>query len=243
MKRQSGVTLLEMLIAVTLFGIIMAGAFTALRAALSGMKRTNERFLASRRVLGAQKLLERQMAGFMPVVARCIAAGGSGPGGELPFFQGETETMRFVSSYSLGEGARGAPRILEFQVIPRDSGPGVRLVVNEHLYTGPFAAGRFCFGMAMDPVLGQPAPRFTPVEVGPGSFVLADRLASCRFLFKEPLPPPLFERWLGRWIHEAWPKAIRIEMIPLENDPGKPGPVTLTIPVFVTRVPQGVYFD
>ncbi len=243
MSRRAGVTLLEMLIAITLFSLIMAGSFTALRAGMSGMRRTNERFLANRRVLGAQKLLERQLAGFMPVVALCIAAGGPGPTGELPFFQGEIETMRFVSSYSLGEGARGAPRILEFQVIARDNGPGVRLVVNEHLYTGPLGAGRFCFGMAADPVSGGAAPRFTPVEVGPGSFVIADRLAACRFLYKETLPPPLLERWLVRWIHPIWPKAIRIEMTPLEDDPGKAGPVSLTIPVFVTRTPAGVYFD
>ena len=54
--------------------------------------------------------------------------------------------MRFVSSYSLQQGARGLPRILEFQVIRGEEGKGVRLVVNEQPYTGPRSAGFFVLG-------------------------------------------------------------------------------------------------
>ncbi|MEJ7607865.1 MAG: hypothetical protein WKF37_16740 [Bryobacteraceae bacterium] len=35
----------------------------------------------------------------------------------LPFFQGDTQTMRFVSTYSLQEAGRGFPGA-ELQVIP-----------------------------------------------------------------------------------------------------------------------------
>ena len=57
-------------------------------------------------------------------------------------FQGDPQTMRFVSSYSLTEAARGLPRLLEYQVIPGEDGNSVRLVVNEIVYTGPVKYAR-----------------------------------------------------------------------------------------------------
>jgi CheY-like chemotaxis protein len=93
------------------------------------------------------------------------------PTTKAQFFQGEPQSMRFVSTYSLQEAARGLPRILEFQVIPGEGGRGVRLVVNEQLYSGPAAAGFFCLGPGGDSF------RFRPIEIGPRSFVLADRLS------------------------------------------------------------------
>lgn len=241
--RNSGVTLLELLIAVTLLSLLVAGILTAMRVGLTAMQRTNARVMANRKALGAQRILEQQMTGFMPVIAECNAAGGPAPYQKVPFFQGETQTMRFVSSYSLSEASRGAPHILEFQIIPGEDNQGVRLVVNEHLYTGSLGAGSFCTGIANDPVLSAAVTQFTPVQTGPGSFVLADKLASCRFLYREIMPPPILERWLVRWIQPFWPSAIRIEMVALNPDPSKIGPTTLTIPLFVNRYPQGVYLD
>ena len=63
------------------------------------------------------------------------------------FFQGEPQSMRLASTYSLQQGERGLPMILEFQVIPGEDEQGVRLVVNEHWYTGPRGAGIYCIGM------------------------------------------------------------------------------------------------
>jgi hypothetical protein len=90
--------------------------------------------------------------------------------------------MRFVSTYSLNEASRGYPRILEFTVIPGDKGEGVRLVVNEFVYTGPLSAGMSCAGVQPGPV--GPQIIFKPVQISNASFVLADRLASCQFAFK-----------------------------------------------------------
>ncbi len=88
------------------------------------------------------------------------------------FFQGEAQSMRLASTYSLQQGARGMPMILEFQVIPGENDQGVRLVVNEQWYTGPRGAGMFCLGMGRDPVTGLPGPIFVPIQIGGNSFVL-----------------------------------------------------------------------
>ncbi len=242
-RSRAGVTLLELLIAVTLLSLLVAGVLTAMRAGMTALARTNARVIANRKAVGAQRILEQQLAGFMPVIAECNGGGGAGPFQKVPFFQGETETMRFVSTFSLSDASRGMPRVLEFQVIPGENGIGVRLVVNEHFYTGGLGAGRFCLGVGMDPVSGMTATQFPPVQTGPGSFVLADKLASCRMMYREPLPPPQFERWVPRWVQPYWPTAIRIEITPLEADPSKILPTTLTMPVFVNRAMMGAYFD
>ena len=67
--------------------------------------------------------------------------GGPIAGAKVAFFQGEPQSMRFVSSFSLHEGDRGLPHMLEFQVISGENGAGVRLVVNELIYSGPRSTG------------------------------------------------------------------------------------------------------
>lgn len=237
-----GVTLLELLVAVTLLSLLTGGVLLAMRVGFNAMQLTNDKLLAERRVLSVQRVLEQQIAGLMPVIADCLAAPELPPF-RRPFFQGEPQSMRFVSSYSLGEASRGYPRILEFQVIPGEDRQGVRLVVNEHFYTGPRSAGSFCLGAAPDPASGGLVTRFHPIQAGPGSFVLADRLAYCRFLYRELLPPPVAEHWTPLWVRPLWPSAVRIEMAPVEADPSRPPLVSITAPIRVNRVPFESYGD
>ena len=143
--------------------------------------------------------------------------------------------MRFVSSYSLDEAARGYPKVLEFQVIPGER-EGVRLVVNERVYAGPLSTGPFCTGRGENGV-----PSFLPVQTGTGSFVLADKLAACRLFYREVLPQAPFERWVPIWGKETLPSAIRIEMTPLPTGTLRLPLVSVTSPVRVTRDPKVVY--
>jgi len=241
-RRTAGVTLLELLIAVSLFALLSAGILTAFRVGLNAMEKTNGRLMDNRRMAGAQRLIEQQIAGFMPVTAECMATG-DGSRASIPFFQGEPQSMRFVTSYSLGDAGRGYPQILEYQVIPAEPGSGVRLIVNEQLYSGPRSAGMFCLGTAFDEALGMPTRRFPPVVAGQGSFVLADRLAFCRFFYREVRPRPEGERWVARWVAPIWPSAIRIEMAPIELDASRIQPLTVTAPIRVMRDPRIGYAD
>lgn len=236
MKSRAGVTLIELLIAISLLSLLSVGILMAMRVGLNAIEKANARLMDNRRVFSVQRILEQQLAGFMPEVADCLP-GPQAPPVKMPFFQGEPQSMRFVSSYSLGEAARGYPRILEFQVIPGENNAGVRLVVNEHLYTGPLGAGVFCLGRTPDPLSGIPVPRFRPIEIGPSSFVLADRLAYCRFSYREIAPAPLLERWVPVWTKVTWPTAVRVEMAPLEPDSTRLQLVTLVAPIRVNKVP------
>jgi hypothetical protein len=157
--------------------------------------------------------------------------------------QAEPQSMRMVSGYSLQEGWRGHPQILEFLVIPGKDGVGVRLVVNEIPYA-PSAAGMFCVGVAPNPDLGVTVPVFAPVEVGPKSFILADRLAFCRFSYNtgsgrdnDPIA------WRPSATGRGWPHGIRVEMAPIEPDPSRLQPITVTAPLFLHRQIGVTYED
>jgi prepilin-type N-terminal cleavage/methylation domain-containing protein len=244
-RRETGVTLIELLIAMTLLSLLSVGMVTSLRVGLSAMNKADAKLMSNRRVSSVERILEQEVDAIMPVGADCQPPADDTPPTRITFFQGEAASMRFASSYSLQQGARGLPAILEYQVIPGEAGQGVRLVVNEHIYTGTRGAGLFCLGTRQNPETGAPEPIFPPIVIGAGSFVLADKLAFCRFSFRDlatpPEPPQDYPQWLLHWTKPVLPSAIRIEMAPLLPDAAKLQPVTLTIPVRVTRRPLEPY--
>ncbi len=233
-RNSAGVTLMELLVAVLLLSLLSVGMVLTLRVALSAMTKTDSKLMANRRVVSVEHILNEEISGMIPATADCVAGGRKG--GLLMLFQGEAQSMRLASTYSLHEGARGVPMILEFQVIPGENNEGVRLVVNEQVYTGPRGAGALCIGMGRDPVTGQAAPLFVPIQIGSNSFVLSDRLAYCHFTFRDSRSKrdPL---WVDHWVAPMFPDAVRVDLAPLAPNAGSLQPVTLTVPIRLTRLP------
>lgn len=239
---QRGITLIELLVAITLLSLLSVAVLFGMRIGLNAMERSNDRLMTNRKVLGVERVLTQQIAGMIPVKADCSPTP-QAPPVRLPFFQGEPQTMRFVSSYSLNEAGRGYPRILEYQVIPGENGEGVRLIVNELWYSGPLSTGAACAGILPDPQAGVPVMQFRPVQVNPASFVLADKLLSCRFAYKEEKPIPQPDLWYERWVKRPMPNAVRIEMRPLSADPSRLEVPVIIAPVRINRNPEFEYRD
>lgn len=239
---QAGLTLIEVLLAITLLSTLSVGMLAAIRLGFDAMHNTGNRLMENRRIAGAQNALEQELAGFMPVKAIC-PAGPETPAVPFSFFEGQPQSMRLVSTFSLQEAWRGQPYIDELQVIPGVDGIGVRLIVNEIPYTGPRTAGFACLGMALDPESGLNVPQFRPIQTGPQSFVLADKLAWCRFAYLEPAKPPKEEHWRPNWVLTRWPLAIRVEMAPLDDNRARLRPLTVTTAVRVNRLPDINYVD
>jgi prepilin-type N-terminal cleavage/methylation domain-containing protein len=248
-KRQSGVTLIEVLIAITLLSLLSMAMLFAMRIGLNTFSKTNAKLMENRRVAGAQRILLEEIDGMMPVAAPCIGTpqntgAPQSASQTIGFFQGEPQAMRLVSTFSLQQGWRGMPQILELAVIPGAGGRGVRLVVNEVLYTGPPAAGRYCLGFAPDLITGAMTPRFAPVSAGPQSFVLADQLEFCRFSYLSPVPQPgLPPVWTAAWSAVGWPRGVRVEMAPLDPDGTRLQPIAVTAPVRLFRTLGIPYAD
>jgi len=121
-----------------------------MRVGLMAFSKTNNKLMENRRVAGAQRVVQEELEGMMPVVAPCGDPPGPGPA-KTALFEGQPQTMRLVSTFSLQQGWRGPPQILELFVIPGEDGRGVRLVVNEIPYTGPAGTALLCTGQHAGP--------------------------------------------------------------------------------------------
>ncbi|MBM3734793.1 MAG: prepilin-type N-terminal cleavage/methylation domain-containing protein [Acidobacteria bacterium] len=242
-RRRRGVTLIELLIAVTLVSLLSVGILFAMRVGLLTLEKTNIRLMANRRVLGAQRILEQQASNLMVVKTLCNGPRDDAGNGTMQFFHGEPGQMRFVSRYSIQEAARGYPQVLEYLVIPGERGIGVRLVVNELPYTGPPSVDPLCVGTGTDPATGFPVGRYPPVQPSPRSFVLADKLARCEFQYQIVDPGKGTRFWARQFQGLLPPAAIRVEMTPLEPDSSRLQMATHVIPVHVFRSTRVVYKD
>ncbi len=212
-----GFTLIELMISITLVAALSAGILMAMRTGLQTLQKTNDRLASNRRVLSVQQILQHQLSNAMPVMGLCDS------GGTLFAFNGTEQTLHLVSSYSMTEGARGFPRVIELQVIPADR--GVRLIANEAIYAGPQSVAQFCTG-----------GRYMPGRPGPQSIVMADRLAFCRFVYEAGDPhSPRGGGWTTEWNKPVLPYAVRIEMAPLMADAAHLPLLTVTAPIHITR--------
>jgi hypothetical protein len=197
-----------------------------MRTSLLSLEKINLRLQFNRRVMGMEQALTRQIGGVMPVMGDCGTK-------HVPIFQGTPELLRMVSSYSMAEGARGYPQFDEFVVIQGEN--GLRLVVTERPYSGPSSTAPFCSGDPDNPVAPQ---------VSASSMIVADRLASCSFSYREAIPdqPPL-GKWLPVWNKQDLPGAVKIEMTPLDSSPALLPVLNVTVPIHVTRLVRGTYED
>lgn len=225
-----GMTLMEVLIAVTLVALLSVGMLYSLRAGLGSVETIDRRVEADRRASGAQRILEQEFAHLMPVIAPCRAGAEGIPSAPSAFFDGEPQVMRFVSAYSLEGAARGQAKILEMFVISGSDRNSVRLVVNELPYFNPLSAGVLCFQRFDESSGGQQFLAFAPPQTSPSSFVLADRLARVSFAYRELLNVEPWERWTDRWMNpDALPDAVRVDMAPLPGDSARIPPLPLYV--------------
>jgi hypothetical protein len=237
---ESGITLIEVLIAVSLLSLLSLGVLMAMRIGFNTMDKTDAHLLHNRRVANARNIIENELQGLMPTHALFHAQPQTGI--YVPFLEFEPASMRFVTSYSLSEAWRGRPRIAALQVIPGDRGEGVRLILNETPYVGPSQAG------ALIAAIDQGLVRFAPIVAGDRSFVLADRLAYCRFSYLEsrlePAKPVAVRVWRSDWPRPlVLPLGIRIEMAPLDKSPGELRVSTVTVALNINRNPNLGYSD
>ncbi len=239
--RRAGFTLIETLIAVSLVALLSTAMLVAIRVALNAQSSATARLMSNRRVVGAQNALEQELNGFVPAPAAWNTDNGSVQ--RAPFFGGDESNLHMVSSFSLGAANRGMPEVLDFRVIPGENGEGARLIVNESPYHGAFSAQYHVAG-EQKTADGQSLIEFFPVQPGPNSFVLADKLAYCRFVYEALiLTPQVHTQWTNVWTRREWPVAIRVEMAPLDSASARLHPMTVTAELHASRLFNREYKD
>jgi prepilin-type N-terminal cleavage/methylation domain-containing protein len=251
-RSQRGVTLLELMIAITLVAGLSTGMLMAMRTSLLTYEKTAKRLESNRRFVKTQQMLSDQISAVMPVQGACPGDDGQTVG--IPsFLSGSEDTLRLVSSYSIAEGSRGYPQIVEYRVIPEQRGR-VRLVATERPYAGPQSTIPYCGGAPPPPVSSYQLGARSAVPLGSAqsaeptsgeSYVLAEHLAYCRFSYHEPYDQNRFIEtpWLPLWDKPLLPAGVRIEMRPVVPDAGGLSVLGVTVPIQVNRDPRLVYVD
>lgn len=236
-NRRSGVTLIEMLLAITLLSLLAVGMLISMRVGFNTMGKVDSRLVSDRRVSYARRIAEDEISGYIYTVASFHPRPDTGM--TVAFNQWEPQTMRFVTAYSLQDAWRGRPQIAALQVIPGADGKGVRLIVNETPYTGPEQAGQMISSINEDSTVN-----FAPVVAGAGSFVLADRLSFCRFSYLQPMPTEPFQIWRPDWVQQRMlPQGVRIEMAPLDTSSADLHVSTVTVAFHINTTPGTIYAD
>lgn len=207
--RQRGMTLIELLLAVTLFGAISASMGIVLSVAFTSMNRIDTKVDFNRRILSSQRTIDQILQGLIPAVTPCAGR----PIGML----GRPDGVRFVSSYSLTEGARGRPQIIEI-FTDTSANQGYRLLLNERPYFGKPSLSAVC-GL--------------PFQVMETSFILADNLGTSKFSYRRRDPANGAEVWFPAWTFNEWPSGIRIDLTPTKLVPNQIQPTTVVAPLFV----------
>jgi len=229
---RAGLTLVEILVAVALLGVLSAGLLTLLETSAGAWSAARERLTLDRRVASSNTLLHAAFAGVVPLLALPPPQAGAP---QAPFFHGEPGEMRFVSSYSMTEGVRGGLRILELNV---QRGPnGLRLVLTESPYRGPLSVGRYITGV--EPTQdGRTRLLFTEVRPREDSLIVADALEACTFSYlRAPDAPGRPSEWTPVWDDlRKLPEAVRVELQPEEAE-ARLQPVSITAEIRAQYAP------
>lgn len=229
MHPKSGMTLLEVLVAVTLLGLLSVGLLMSFRMGADSWQSTRDRLMLDRRIATANQILHSTLAGMIPVAGEALYGQGAQRRRFL-FFQGEPHSMRFVSSYSVTGGVRGGLHVVELQVV--NSTRGRRVLLNQSPFVGPQGLERFVDGFFRDPDLRVIRPNFRPIMSHAGSLVIADELEDCAFRYLERQSGvEMSTTWLPIWTNNRQlPQAVAINVLP-RGDGNRLRPVSIAVPV------------
>ena len=222
-KAEAGVTLLELLVSMTIVALLATTALFAWRVGVSAWEKANEQLEHDRTVLAAHHLVSEQIASMLPYQAQVER------GGRVLFFQGEAETARFVTRYSLTHRAASGLYLAEYHVAEQTDGTK-QLLLQETPVWGNEELGARIAGRESE--AGVLRTQFHPFERGPATVVLLEGLEECRFEYYLPATPGRPGSWTEAWSGggDNVPAAMRIHAVPRE-DSGKLSPVTIAAAV------------
>ncbi|MBS0557624.1 MAG: prepilin-type N-terminal cleavage/methylation domain-containing protein [Proteobacteria bacterium] len=120
LARNAGFTLLEVLLAIILLGLLIAGAYGGIRASAHAMRAGEAAIDRTDRLRTAQEFLRRQLSQILPLeFAR------DNNTGAIHVFDGDARRMRFVAAMP-GYLSRGGPYVQTLELAPGRSGLQLR---------------------------------------------------------------------------------------------------------------------
>ncbi len=222
-EKQRGVTLLELLVSIAIVSLLATTALLAWRVSISGWERARVQLERGGAVLAVHQLLTEQIASMTPyqtTVARV---------GRVLFFQGEAETVRFVSRYSLTARAASGLYLVEYHAVEQRGGTW-QLLLQEKPLKGYEELSAMIVGREQES--GVLRTRFRPFEQGEAAVVLLEGLEECRFEYYRRAVPGVPGGWTSEWsgAGNELPTAMRVRATARE-EAGILKPVVVTAAV------------
>jgi prepilin-type N-terminal cleavage/methylation domain-containing protein len=195
MTRESGFTLLEIIVAVTLVALMAVGLWSVLRISINSWKRGTEFIDANQRNRGILDLVQKQMASIYGLMAPVDLANPTPP---YPIFAGSEDSLQFISLNSLRFLANPGLTMVSYD-IARDRQGGLALVERESQYLG------------MDPLREGVLDRKDETVV-----TIFDNLSTFSFEYFDPGGQDRPAQWVKVWDAKEigrMPTAISMTMI------------------------------
>jgi general secretion pathway protein J len=192
---EHGFTLLELLVAITLLGLLMAALFGGLRLGARVWETADARLEASMTTEVVQDFIRQRLAEMLPLETMPLELAEEAPSG--PVFVGTTEAVRFAS------------------LLPENLGAGVYLM-ELALAEGGQVDGTGNLVLRWRPL--EPDER-SAEEVQPEERVLIENILALELSYFGPVdsaqPPDWWQVWEGR---AELPRLIRLRLSFPEND-------------------------
>ncbi len=168
-RRQSGFTLLEVLLAVMLLALLLAGAYSGIHAAAKAMTAGERAIDRADRLRTAQEFLRRQISHIVPLTYERDDVNNS-----VHVFDGGAQSMRFVASMP-GYLSRGGPYVQTLELVRGNN--GLQLLFTDAMLNGYDA---------QDPKIDEPV-------------VILDRIRAGQFQYRTLDDQGQLTDWFSNW--------------------------------------------
>lgn len=196
MSARGGFTLLELLVAMSLLGIVLAILSGGLQLAVSSLRSGEARAAALERNRGSMRIIMAQLESFLPLTA-------SEDNGSRSFqFRGGSDTLRLASGYSAWGGPRGAV-LVEYRSETKGNGR-LRLLARESPASIQGAESDMPQGGAESVKEAGPQGR---------QYMLFDDLAALKFEYFRREPGEEKGEWVEQWQETtSVPEKVRLSV-------------------------------
>jgi prepilin-type N-terminal cleavage/methylation domain-containing protein len=171
-----GVTLIELLVAVTLLGFVSLGLLFAMRIGIGSWQRGDARLAADRAVVAAGDLITTQLASAW---ARNVGWGPREQRVSFLLFEGAADRLHFLTRYSVASRDRGGSWLAEYW-FEHDARNECRLLYNEYPFRSDDDAAAVVQQLVRDPS-GQMLVQYRAPQVAPGTRILYTGIHDCAF--------------------------------------------------------------
>jgi general secretion pathway protein J len=175
-KTQHGVTLIELLVAITLLGFVSLGLLFAMRIGIGAWQHGDARMAADRAVVTAGDLISAQLAGAQ---ARNVGWGVREQRVSFLLFDGAADRLQFLTRYSVAGRERGGSYLAEYW-FEHNARNECRLLYNEYPFRSDNDAAAVVEQLTQDR-MGQVVVQYRAPHAGPNTRILYTGLHDCAF--------------------------------------------------------------